>query len=99
MKKVTQADVLQLEQKVNEHLRKQKFDYNASATSCNDGEISVFVDTWEVNEDPVGCMTDIQSACAHFPELEKHDTECHEMVVVTFKVKGFVDEDEEDYED
>lgn len=97
---MTQEEVMQLENKVNEHLRKQNFDYSARATSCNDGEISVFVDTWQVNEDTRGCMDDIRSACAHFPELEHYDTECHEMVVVTFKVKGFEDEeDEEEYED
>ena len=99
MKKVTQEEVEQLASKVNAHLRKQNFDYSARASSCNDGEISVFVDTYEVVDDTRGCMDDIISACAHFPELEHHDTECHEMVVVSFKVEGFEDEDEEDYED
>lgn len=91
---MNQAQVERIVNQIDEAMDEADFDYEHSVQSCNDGEISIFVDTWQVNEDPVGCMQDISGVCASFPELGEEETECHESVVVTYKVIGFVEEDE-----
>ena len=81
--------------KIEECLENADLDFPFSVGSYDDEglTVSVFVDTYEVNEDPVGCMQDITSVVeSEFPELESFDTECHEMVVVRFRARQ--DEDE-----
>jgi len=84
---MTKVDFEKLGSKVESHLRKV-LNYPVSANGYDDEcEVSVYVDTYEVNEDPVGCMHDIiDGVSSKFPELVSVDTECHEMVVVTFKL-------------
>lgn len=89
--------VEELANKVEEHFDNQELDFTPSVGCFEDeGIIYVSVDTWEVNEDPMGCADDIISLVSgKFPELDLNDTECHEMVMVTFKI----DEDMLDEED
>lgn len=72
----------------------ENLDFPARANIYGD-TISVFVDTYEVNEDPMGAVDEIRNAVEYAcDELEYDDCECHEMVCVDFVLAE--EEDEED---
>jgi len=87
-----------LAEQVEEFLDSKDLDYTVDVGAFDDGIIYVSVETWEVNEDPMGCASEIRSLVeGEFVDLYEKDTECHEMVMVTFEI--LEDEDEEDDEE
>jgi len=87
-----------LADRVEEFLDSQDLDYTPSVGYCDeDWVIWVSVEAYEVVDDTRGCFEEIISLVeGEFPEMTEVDVECHEMVMVTFKVDGFeVEEDDE----
>lgn len=91
--------VEELKEQVEEFLDSKDLDYTVSVGCFEDeGIIYVSVDTWEVSEDPNGCASEIRGLVeGEFVDLYEKDTECHEMVMVTFEILED-DEDEEEWE-
>ncbi|UUV46531.1 hypothetical protein [Bacillus phage vB_BanS-Thrax3] len=95
---MNQEQVEALVYEVENFLEAQDLDYNVSVGSHNDGEITVSVDAWEVNEDTRGCFQEIISLVeGEFTELVEEDVECYEMVMVTFRVTDFEPDEEDEW--